>query len=648
MKKHNVSSIVSMFMVLYFVFAADNAGANVKMPQIFSNNMVLQREVPVKIWGTADAGERVRVTFQNQTRNVRADRSGKWMVTLDPLRHGGPFTMTIAGKNTITYNNILVGDVWLGSGQSNMEWPVVRSANPVEEIKMANHPNIRIFTVPRRMSTRPLDDLAGGEWLVCTPENIPNFSAVAYYFGRHLHYELNVPIGLINSSWGGTVAETWISKEAIATHDDFRETMTRGLAIDVEKVQEEAIRKRDEWAQNMERDDLGNQNKWQDVAFDDSAWDKMNLPGLWEATKLPDLDGIVWFRKEIILTRQQTQQNMVMNLGPIDDTDFTYINGQLVGKTIDRYSDLRAYEVPANVLKEGRNVIAIRVIDTGGGGGLWGEAGQMFFTTGTGKISLAGDWKYKVGVRSVAPPQAATGPNIFPSLLYNGMIKGLLPFNIRGVIWYQGESNTGRHKQYQTLFPLLINDWRKLWNNPEMPFLWVQLANYMQPSGNPTDSDWARLREAQTMTLSLPKTGQAVIIDIGEADDIHPRNKQDVGKRLALAALKVSYGKDLVYSGPVYKSMRVDGSTIRIDFDNIGGGLKAHDKYGYLKGFAIAGEDRVFRWAKARLDGNQVIVYNADVRNPMAVRYAWGNNPDDANLYNAEGLPANPFRTDKW
>jgi len=648
MKKHKISSIVTVLLMLLFVLAGSNAGGNVKMPQIFSDNMVLQREVPVNIWGTADAGERVRVSFQNQAKTVRADRDGRWMVTLDPLSHGGPFTMTIAGKNTITYNNILVGDVWLGSGQSNMEWPVIRSANPEEEIKMANHPNIRIFTVPRRMSTRPLDNLAGGEWLVCTPENIPNFSAVAYYFGRHLHYGLDVPIGLINSSWGGTVAETWISREAILTHNDFRETVNRGLELDFEKVQGEALRKREEWALGMERDDLGNQQNWQDPAFDDSGWDRMILPGLWEATKLPDLDGKVWFRKEITLTRQQAQQNMVLNLGPIDDSDFTYVNGQLAGKTIDRYSDERNYEVPSGLLKEGRNVIAVRVIDTGGGGGLWGDPGQLFFNAGTGKISLAGEWRYNIGVRSTAPPQAASGPNIFPSLLFNGMIKGLLPFNIRGVIWYQGESNTGRHKQYQTLFPLLINDWRKQWNNPDMPFLWVQLANYMKPTHLPGDSDWARLREAQTMTLSLPKTGQAVAIDIGEADDIHPRNKQDVGKRLALAALKVSYAKDIVYSGPVYKSMKVDGSTIRIEFDHIGGGLKAIDKYGYLKGFAIAGDDRVFRWAKARLDGNQVIVYNADVRNPVAVRYAWGNNPDDANLYNAEGLPANPFRTDNW
>jgi sialate O-acetylesterase len=630
------------------ILISGKALADVQMPRIFSDNMVLQREVPVRVWGKADSGERVRVTFQGQTKNARADRSGNWTLTLDPLKPGGPFDLMIRGKNTITYTNILVGDVWLGSGQSNMEWSVQRSANPEEEIKMANHPLIRIFTVPRRMSSQPLDHLEGGEWLVCTPENIPNFSAVAYYFGRHLQTELEVPIGLINSSWGGTVAETWISKESIATHDDFRGMISQGPDFDLEKIQAEALRKRDQWVESLEKDDLGNQHNWQDPNFDDSGWGTMVLPGLWEQSVLPDLDGVVWFRRVINLTKSQSGQSMILNLGPIDDSDYTYVNGTLVGKTIDKYADSRRYEVPANLLKEGENIIAVRVVDTGGGGGFWADYSQLYYLAGTQRESLTGDWKYAVGVKSAAPPQAASGPNIFPSLLYNGMIKAIVPFSIRGVIWYQGESNAGRHYQYRSLFPLLINDWRKQWNNPEMPFLFVQLANYMQPSRLPADTDWARLREAQTMTLSLPKTGMAVIIDIGEADDIHPRNKQDVGKRLALAALKVSYGKDIVYSGPMYQSMNVDGNTIRINFDHIGGGLTANDKYGYLKGFAIAGEDKVFHWAKARLVGNQVIVYNADVKNPVAVRYAWGNNPDDANLYNAGGLPANPFRTDDW
>lgn len=638
----------AMLALLMTILVSGAAFAEVKMPRIFSDNMVLQREVPINIWGTADRGERVRVTLQGQTQTTRADRSGNWQVKMDPLTPGGPYELTIQGKNNITFSNILIGDVWLGSGQSNMEWSVIRSDNPEEEIRLANHPNIRIFTVPRRMSSKPLDDLEGGEWLVCTPENIPNFSAVAYYFGRHLHSEIDVPIGLINSSWGGTVAETWISKEAIATHNDFRELVSGGPGFNLEEIQEEALRKRNEWAENMEKDDLGKQQNWHNTDIDDSQWHTMNVPRLWEQTVLPDLDGVVWFRKEINLTQKQTEQNLVLNLGPIDDSDYTWINGKPAGQTIDQYSAVRKYEIPAENLVEGTNVITVRIIDTGGGGGFWAEEGEMYYVAGSERASLEGDWKYAVGVKTSAPPQSSTGPNVFPSLLYNGMIRPIINFNIRGTIWYQGESNASRHKQYQTLFPLLINDWRNQWSNPEMPFLFVQLANFMQPVRIPGDSDWARLREAQTMTLSLPNTGMAVIIDIGEADDIHPRNKQDVGKRLALQALKVSYGKDLVHSGPMYKSMEIDNNTIRIHFDHTGSGLMAKDKYGYLKGFAIAGADKQFQWARARIIGNQVMVYHMDIPNPVAVRYAWGNNPDDANLYNEEGLPANPFRTDDW
>ena len=632
----------------FIIFGASPSYSEVKMPRIFSDNMVLQREVPVKIWGTASARERVRVNFQNQEKTTRADRNGDWSVVLDPLVAGGPFELTVSGSNTLRFSNILVGDVWLGSGQSNMEWSVRNSGNPDLEISQANFPEIRLFTVPRRMSTNPLTDLEGGEWLVCTPENIENFSAVAYYFGRHLHRELDVPIGVINSSWGGTVAETWISTESVSTHDDFAETMQQGMNLDMERMEQQARERLQEWNTRAETDDLGRQQNWQETAFDHSGWPVMNLPVLWEQAGLPGLDGVVWFRREITLTAGQASQNMVLNLGPVDDSDYTYINGHLAGKTLDQYDANRRYEIPATYLKEGKNIIAVRVIDTGGGGGIWGEESQMYYLTGNERISLAGNWHYAVGIDMEAPPATNFGPNVFPSLLYNGMIKALTPFTLRGVIWYQGESNASRAYQYRTLFPLLIEDWRKQWDQPRMPFLFVQLANFMQPDRLPVNSEWAELREAQSMTLSLPYTGMAVAIDIGEADDIHPKNKQDVGKRLALAALNVSYGKDIVYSGPVYESMETTADRVYLTFSHTGSGLKARSKYGYLKGFAIAGPDQVFHWARAEIKDNRVVVYHPDVNNPVAVRYAWGNNPEDANLFNMEGLPASPFRTDSW
>jgi sialate O-acetylesterase len=624
------------------------AYADVKLPRIFSDNMVLQRETPVKIWGWADPGERVRVNIINQTKSTRTDRNGKWSVTLDPLKAGGPVELTIQGKNTIKLTNVLIGDVWLGSGQSNMEWPVSQSADAEEEISLANHPNIRLFSVPRYMASSPKEDIDSGEWHVCSPETVERFSAVGYYFARHLNRELDVPIGIINSSWGGTIAETWISHESISQHEDFAERMKQTPDFDLEKIQREAQKKLEEWSENIERNDLGNQQGWEKPGFDDKSWNKMELPVLWEQAGLSDLDGVVWFRKEFFLDNNQAKETMILNLGPIDDSDYTFINGHLVGKTMDQYNANRRYEVPAELLNEGKNIIAVRVIDTGGGGGIWGDENQLFYIAGTEKISLAGLWKYSLGIKSDAPPQVGTGPNAFPTLLYNGMIHPIKSFTTRGVIWYQGESNASRAYQYRSIFPLLIKDWRKQFNNPGLPFFFVQLANFMQPDRTPSDSQWAELREAQTMTLNLPNTGMAVAIDIGEADDIHPRNKQDVGKRLALAALKVSYGKDIVHSGPLYESMTIEGNKIRLNFAETGSGLMINDKYGYLKGFAIAGEDRVFHWAKATFDGDQVIVSNDAVTHPVAVRYAWGNNPDDANLYNIEGLPASPFRTDNW
>jgi sialate O-acetylesterase len=635
------------FLIIANLFVC-KAYADVKLPRIFSDNMLLQRETPVKVWGWADPGERVRVQIGNQTKSVRTDRSGNWSVTLDPLKAGGPIEMAVQGKNTIRLTNILVGDVWLGSGQSNMEWPVSQSADAEEEISLANHSNIRLFTVPRYLAGKPVDDIESGEWHVCSPETVERFSAVGYYFARYLNRELDVPIGIINSSWGGTIAETWISHESISQHEDFAERMKQTPDFNLEKIQREAQIRLEAWTESIERNDLGKQLGWEKPGFDDSEWAKMDLPVLWEQAGLPDLDGVVWFRNEFFLDNNQAKETMVLNLGPIDDSDYTYVNGHLVGKTIDQYNANRRYEVPAKYVKEGRNVIAVRVVDTGGGGGIWGDENQLFYIAGTEKVSLAGLWKYAVGIKTDAPPQAGTGPNAFPTLLYNGMIYPIKSLSIRGSIWYQGESNAARAYQYQSLFPLLIQDWRQQFNNPGMPFFFVQLANFMQPDRTPTDSQWAELREAQTMTLSLPHTGMAVAIDIGEANDIHPRNKQDVGKRLALAALKVSYGKDIFHSGPMYKSMSKEGNKIRLNFTETGSGLMIDDKYGYLKGFAIAGEDRVFHWAKATLEGNQVVVFSDTVANPVAVRYAWGNNPDDANLYNIEGLPASPFRTDDW
>lgn len=642
----NVLIMVIVFFSLPWI-STDLAG-QVVMPKIFSDNMVMQRESTLTIWGWASPRERISVSLAGQTGRARADREGKWSLEIGPFDAGGPYEMTIRGKNTLSFTNILFGEVWLASGQSNMNWSVARSDNPGEEISNAHFPDIRLFTVPRRMSTEPQDNFEEGEWLVCNPDNIANFSAVAYYFGRHLQQELNVPVGLIHSSWGGTIAETWMSYETMLSLEDFRERMLHVDILSLDKLEEQARSKHEEWNQRIETEDKGITDQWHLADFDDSQWQEMHLPVLWERAGLPNLDGVVWFRKEVILSESQANNPIILNLGPVDDSDYTYINGHLVGKTLDSHAANRRYEVPAEFLREGVNVLAVRVIDTGGDGGIWGDPSDLYFQTGGLRLGLAGKWRYAVGIDLPRPQVVRRGPNMFPTLLFNGMINAITDYSLRGVIWYQGESNTNRAYQYRTVFKALINDWRQQWQDASLSFLFVQLANYMKADPYPVESDWAELREAQKMALSLPYTGMAVTIDIGDPEDIHPTNKQDVGLRLALNALHITYGRDIVYSGPIFESQQVEDDKIRLNFSSIGNGLKVDDQYGYLKGFAIAGEDRVFHWARAYLDGDQVVVYNKEVSDPVAVRYAWGNNPEDANLFNKEGLPASPFRTDTW
>jgi sialate O-acetylesterase len=615
--------------------------ADVTLPKIFSNNMVIQRDITTKVWGWAEKGESIIVSFNNATMKTKADKNGNWSVLFRPMVYGGPFEMSITGKtSTILLKNILIGDVWLASGQSNMEWIVKKTNHAETEIANGNHPAIRLFTVKRAMSFDTQHDLAGGEWLECNAQTLGDFSAVAYFFGRKLNKELDVPIGLINSSWGGTNVQTWISWDVMAQKAEYRNFDLNTLRAPV-KDQAEKQKRYEDALQN----EKGVTEKWY-MDTDLSDWKKMQLPQTWEASEIGHADGYVWFIKEFEGSLEQTAQYISISLGPVDDQDETYLNGEPIGSSKGASTE-RVYMVSADKLKKGKNRIAVRVYDTGRRGGIYGKPEQLFYQIGERKISLAGEWLYKTSVVTTDFGIKDSHPNSFPSQLYNAMIAPFIQFRIKGVIWYQGESNAWEAYRYRVLFPELINDWRSQWKN-ELPFLWVQLANFKAPDSVPVQSDWAELREAQSLAMSLSKTGQAVAIDIGEANDIHPRNKLDVGNRLALAALKVAYGKDIVYTGPVYHSMEKRGDKILLTFSNMGGGLSVKDKYGYLKGFAIAGADQKFVWAQAFFEGDKIVVYNASVKDPVAVRYAWANNPDDANLYNKEGLPASPFRTDRW
>ena len=637
--------------VLSFALLFNTIGvfANIKLPRIFGDNMVMQRDQPSYIWGWADPKEKITVRFHSQVKKTTADKSGKWKITLDPEAAGGPFQINVAGKNTININNVLIGDVWICSGQSNMEWTLRNSNNAQLEISAANYPQIRHFKVPNTVAAEPKDDITGGEWKICSPETAADFTAVGYFFARELVKELNVPVGLLNTSWGGTHSETWTSREAFENSDEFK-TMIAGLPKlnfdSIARQRTAATRKRIEGLQGPLDNIATEVPSWRTMTIDDSKWPVMKVPGLWEQQAPGDLDGVVWLRKSFEVNAADAGKEAVIDLSTIDDADETYVNGSRVGAT-SGYNIKRKYTIPAGTLKEGRNIIAIKVSDSSGGGGIYGDAAEVKITIGGRSQPLSGDWKYKV--EAVNNASGAVGPNSYPTLLFNAMVNPLIPFAMKGVIWYQGESNAGRAYQYRQAFPLMISDWRKHWKQGDFPFYFVQLASFSASNGDSRKgSSWAELREAQTMTLQLPNTGMAVTTDIGEPKDIHPRNKQDVGKRLALVALNKTYGRNITSGGPVYQSMKVDGNKVIISFTNVGGGLVSKDKYGYLKGFEIAGSDQQFQYAKALIEGDKVIVYQEGISNPAAVRFGWADDASDNNLFNKEGLPAVPFRTDNW
>jgi len=638
--------------VFIFFATVSQMIAEVSLPKIFADGMVLQRDIAVPVWGWADVGEKVTVTFLGKRYTAKADKNGKWTVRLAEMKAGGAFEMTVQGKgkNVITIKNILIGEVWVCSGQSNMEWRI--GGLPIKDIEAAaaNFPQIRTFTVPKVVSAKPQKDVPSGEWKEAVGENVKDFSAVAYFFAKDLYQQYKVPIGLINTSWGGTIAETWMSAGAAKQIPEFKsrvEDLEKSPDL-LEKAKKEAEEIRKRYANREKSTETGIIGKWWSDDLNTSDWKEMKLPTLWESAGMEGFDGVVWFKKEFDLPEKYADTNLVLHLAKIDDSDETYLNGEKIGQT-QSYSDERAYQIDAKKLRKGKNIITVRITDTGGGGGIYGEPKEMFVGLGVQRVvELAGNWKYKIDFAEAVAVSVNVNPNSHPTLLFNGMIHPLLPYAIKGAIWYQGESNASRAYQYRTVFADMIKDWRNQWNQGEFPFLFVQLANFMKFEDQPKDSEWAELREAQTMTLALPNTGMAVIIDIGEGADIHPKNKHDVGKRLALAARKIAYKEEINYSSPMFESMQIKEDKATISFKHIGNGLVAKDRYGYINGFAVAGEDKKFYWAKAYLEGDKVVIYSEKVSKPVAVRYGWANNPEDLNLFTTDGLPACPFRTDSW
>lgn len=621
------------------------AFANIRLPKLLGSNMVLQRDKVITIWGWGDVGEKVTVQFNKQIKTTKADKLGKWSLNLDAEAAGGPFTMILKGKNTIILKNILVGEVWVCSGQSNMEWPVSAAANATEEIKNAKYPMIRHFTVQKSIASLPQEEVNGGDWQVCSPETVGDFTAVGFFFAREVFQKTNIPIGLVHTSWGATHSETWTSRDALANSDEYKDVIAKMPTLDLVAT---ARKKNEDLSKRLAvmNISLGAENRmdWASKQLDDSGWPTLGVPELWER-KLGEVDGVIWYRKTVNIDREDAGKAATLQLSMIDDWDITYVNGLNIGAT-DAHNVERSYSIPEKVLVAGDNIVAVRVTNAGGNGGIYGEAEKIKLVTSSGKsIALAGDWKFYVENLQVS---RYIGPNTYPSLLYNAMLHPILNYSIRGVLWYQGEGNTERSYQYRKAFPLMIQDWRKGFKQGDFPFYFVQLAGFNAGNDEAHGSKWAELREAQTMTLSLPNTGMAVTTDISEANNIHPRNKQDVGKRLAALALNRLYNKSVTDSGPMYLSKKLENRNIRITFTNVGAGLMVRDKYGYLKGFEVAGIDHEFYYAKAWLEGNEVVVSSDVVTEPVEVRFAWADNPEDANLFNKNGFPAVPFRTDMW
>lgn len=632
-------------------FVSVIVSANVRLPKFFSDNMVLQRSKPINIWGWASPKEKITIQFNHQTKTTKAANTGKWLVMLDAETAGGPYRLTVSGKNKIIINNVLVGEVWVCSGQSNMEMPIAgwgQIFNYEEEIKNADYPLIRQFDVPNTVSFTPQEDVSGGDWKICNSTNAGEFSAAAYFFARELYNHLKVPIGLINSTWGGTQCESWTSQQGFAESDEYKNIADVIKSGDIQTVlknrNETKIKNLEKLTTSVNQSEI---TRWKNADFDDSQWKQLKAPGIWEGQGLDDLDGVVWYRKTIFIKDEDIAKAATLQLAKIDDNDETFVNGTNIGSTAG-WDIERKYTIPAGILKAGKNVIAIKITDNGGSGGIYGDTAALKLITGNETISLAGDWKYNI--ESVIKPTVVIGPNDFPTVLFNGMINPLIPYTFKGVIWYQGESNEARAYQYRKIFPLMITDWREHWNAGNFPFFFVQLSTFGSANANSNNgSRWGELRESQAKTLALPNTGMVVTTDIGNPANIHPKDKQDVGKRLAAVALHDVYSKQGEYMSPLYQSMKVDGNKIILSFSHAENGWFVKDKYGYLKGFEIAAADKKFYPAKAIFDGDKIVVFqDGIVENPVAVRYNWADDASEGNVYNKEMFPLAPFRTDDW
>lgn len=648
---------MKVFYILSFIICFNSTiSGQLTVNKLFSDHMIIQRDKSVLVFGKSKPETKVNIDFNDKKYNTKTSKEGKWEIKIPPLSAGGPFEMIIYNKfEKIVIKDILIGDIWIAGGQSNMEWYVEGSKNAEIEIKNANYPNIRILMIDHKMSVLKQDTFKEIVWKTVTPENIKQFSAVGYYFGRDMQNTLNVPIGIINDCWGGTVIETWMSKEAFTGLDQFDRILSElsGKNLDKEKISKDGDFNK--WLSDFYLSDQGVKNdiyNWANAPEEYKNWNKITMPSVWEnagIVELADLDGVVWFEHDFNM--QGDFLNLELVLGPIDDSDKVWINGNLVGETFSQYNKNRAYKIDPHFLNSGMNQLVIRVEDYVGAGGFAADKEMFYLKSGDKKIDLSGNWRYKIGMKTKdSMPKNSFGPKMYPTLLYNGMINPLINFHVKGVIWYQGESNQFNAFDYRNLFHRFVYDWRNKWKDTSMIFAWVQLANFGKEKDKPGDSQWAEVRESQMYCLDLPFSAMISAVDIGEGNDIHPSNKQEVGKRLSDAVLNKFYGmKEKNYFISKILNSEFNEKYAILTFDNLQSPILINNKYEYIYGFSIAGEDQKFEWAKAYLiSPNQIKVWNDKVLNPKAIRYLWEDNPSDLNLRDINGLPLLPFRTDDW
>ena len=625
--------LILILLLATFACDSDKFESEVILPKIFEEGMVIQRDQKIHVWGKGIPSEKVRVSIDGLMGSTEVEPDSTWSIMLPKSSAGGPYTLEINQKKIA---DVYIGDVWLAGGQSNMEWALKSAVIGAEkEFEEGGFPEIRFFKVPQSYSAEPLDDVVGGEWKVANPENMPNFSAVAWFFAKRNHIEKDVPVGIIESNWGGTPAEGWTEASVLAG-------MNASYSEEAKDIMENAAKWQSEVEENEKRKELRNKLvtgpdsltaiEVAGIGYNDSNWKTINLP------ESNPLQHIAWLRKEFTASGNE---GAMLHLPNIDQMAYMYLNGKPLYYK-DWGKPMVDLEIPSSALNEGKNVLTVRVINTWNNQPVLGAKSEMYLTQGAKKISLEGTWKYSNDIIEPMLPNVER-LNWKPGMMFNAMIKPISGYPIKGAIWYQGESNAGRADEYQELFSAMITNWRQHWNIGEFPFLFVQLANFMERKSPQPESDWAFLRDAQTQTLTVPNTGMAVIIDIGEAGDIHPKNKKDVGERLWLQARKVAYQENLIASGPVIESASADEGKIVVTFGSVGEGLELSDDAGVVKGFIIADSRGNFQAVEGKISGKNEVVFETSINNPSEIRYAWADNPE-VNLINSIKLPAAPFR----